>query len=397
MPGHLTREQLYELVWSKPRTTLAKEMGVSDVWIGKQCRALNVPAPPPGYWAHLAASGRSKAKYVKPPLTYSLAERIQKDHADALQGLDGFDANDLEQSVPEMPSLAESPDEAVARYTNLARKLPARQQGNSQHQIVQRLLEEDQRRAAERASYSWRQPLYQGADGLYLLRVLDELAWHWSECGFTVSASRGHDVELRASFRGLQCRFEVVAAQNERVRPGRERAAGAASYQFWLNRTRDDFRGRSQEAPALVFGKADKSVVATMTSLMLSRLECGFRNELKRCFEQAAQDRLRAVRAAEEAALRERVRQEAATLALLCKRQRLLLRAVQGVRRSKEIRSLVADLEGLQLAQHSDADLLARWKAWVLAQADQMDLRARSAAQFGEWMGEFGFVGDANP
>ena len=62
MSGTLTRRKLYDLVWSKPRTTLAREMGVSDVWIGKQCRALNVPAPPPGYWASLAAGGKPKTK-----------------------------------------------------------------------------------------------------------------------------------------------------------------------------------------------------------------------------------------------------------------------------------------------------------------------------------------------
>ena len=63
MSAKLTRKALYGLAWSKPRTTLAKEMGVSDVWMGKQCRALNVPAPPPGYWANLAAGGKPKAKY----------------------------------------------------------------------------------------------------------------------------------------------------------------------------------------------------------------------------------------------------------------------------------------------------------------------------------------------
>lgn len=39
------------------------EMGVSDVWIGKQCRALKVPAPPPGYWAHLTTRGQAKSDF----------------------------------------------------------------------------------------------------------------------------------------------------------------------------------------------------------------------------------------------------------------------------------------------------------------------------------------------
>jgi len=73
MSGHLSREAHCELVWSRPRTTLAKEMGVSDFWLGKQCRALNLPAPPPGYWAHLVAGGQAKGRYLKPHLTYTAA------------------------------------------------------------------------------------------------------------------------------------------------------------------------------------------------------------------------------------------------------------------------------------------------------------------------------------
>src|SRR5687767_11854754 len=34
MIHRLTRDQLYELVWSKPRTELAKQLGVSDVRLG---------------------------------------------------------------------------------------------------------------------------------------------------------------------------------------------------------------------------------------------------------------------------------------------------------------------------------------------------------------------------
>ena len=63
MSAKLTRKALYELVWSKPRTTLAREMGVSDVWIGKQCRALDVPAPPDTQRGlHRLAEGESGAR-----------------------------------------------------------------------------------------------------------------------------------------------------------------------------------------------------------------------------------------------------------------------------------------------------------------------------------------------
>jgi hypothetical protein len=51
----LTREQLYELVWRSPVTNVAKDMGISDVALAKRCRREEVPLPPRGYWAKMAA------------------------------------------------------------------------------------------------------------------------------------------------------------------------------------------------------------------------------------------------------------------------------------------------------------------------------------------------------
>lgn len=59
----LTREELYRQVWSKPTTKLAKEFGISDVAIGKLCRRLKVPKPPPGYWRKVEVGAA-----LKPPL-----------------------------------------------------------------------------------------------------------------------------------------------------------------------------------------------------------------------------------------------------------------------------------------------------------------------------------------
>jgi hypothetical protein len=54
-PLTLTRQSLYELVWSKPMSTLANDFGISDVGLAKRCRAVDVPIPYRGYWARKAA------------------------------------------------------------------------------------------------------------------------------------------------------------------------------------------------------------------------------------------------------------------------------------------------------------------------------------------------------
>lgn len=50
-----TREEFYELVWSRPLTHLAKEFAISDVALHKICRKHDIPNPPLGWWAKKAA------------------------------------------------------------------------------------------------------------------------------------------------------------------------------------------------------------------------------------------------------------------------------------------------------------------------------------------------------
>jgi len=63
----LSREELYDLVWSKPMGTIAAEMNISDVALAKRCRKLGIPTPRRGYWAKLEA-GKTVIKPKLPPM-----------------------------------------------------------------------------------------------------------------------------------------------------------------------------------------------------------------------------------------------------------------------------------------------------------------------------------------
>lgn len=54
----LTREELYQKVWNTPATKLASEFGISDVALGKICRRMEIPKPPPGYWRQIETGHR---------------------------------------------------------------------------------------------------------------------------------------------------------------------------------------------------------------------------------------------------------------------------------------------------------------------------------------------------
>ncbi len=51
----LSREELYQRIWTTPATRLAREFGISDVALAKLCRRRAIPTPPRGYWARLRA------------------------------------------------------------------------------------------------------------------------------------------------------------------------------------------------------------------------------------------------------------------------------------------------------------------------------------------------------
>ncbi len=46
----VSRQDLYDKVWSEPMTKLAQEYGISDVALAKICRKLDIPYPGRGYW-----------------------------------------------------------------------------------------------------------------------------------------------------------------------------------------------------------------------------------------------------------------------------------------------------------------------------------------------------------
>ncbi|ODB85285.1 hypothetical protein A3195_16940 [Candidatus Thiodiazotropha endoloripes] len=73
----LSREELFALIWERPTTEVAHELGISDVALGKLCRQLQVPKPPRGYWARVA-SGRTPKRPPLPAYRAEIEERLRK-------------------------------------------------------------------------------------------------------------------------------------------------------------------------------------------------------------------------------------------------------------------------------------------------------------------------------
>jgi hypothetical protein len=63
----VSREELYELVWSVPMGKVGEKFKVSGSYMARVCANLNVPRPERGYWAKLAV-GKAPDKPSLPEL-----------------------------------------------------------------------------------------------------------------------------------------------------------------------------------------------------------------------------------------------------------------------------------------------------------------------------------------
>jgi len=61
----MSREELFALVWERPTSEIAIELGVSDVAVGKLCQKMQVPKPPRGYWARVEAGQTPRRPALK--------------------------------------------------------------------------------------------------------------------------------------------------------------------------------------------------------------------------------------------------------------------------------------------------------------------------------------------
>lgn len=71
----MTREELFERMWSKPAYKLAEEWGLSGTGLRKACKRLKVPTPGRGYWQKVKAGKRVRQPKL-PELPEGEAEEI---------------------------------------------------------------------------------------------------------------------------------------------------------------------------------------------------------------------------------------------------------------------------------------------------------------------------------
>ena len=98
----ISRQELYDQVWSKPLIHLAKEFKISDVGLAKTCRRHNIPLPPAGYWAK-QAHGHDVKKIPLPAIDDHEVKQIEfvmKEPSSLNElNLDGIKENHIDKAI----------------------------------------------------------------------------------------------------------------------------------------------------------------------------------------------------------------------------------------------------------------------------------------------------------
>ena len=75
--SELSRQELYELVWSMPATKIGAEFEISDVAVHKHCICKKVPRPTRGYWAKIAVGIKPRRKPLPPTPDEAFEQQAQ--------------------------------------------------------------------------------------------------------------------------------------------------------------------------------------------------------------------------------------------------------------------------------------------------------------------------------
>jgi hypothetical protein len=364
-PVFVSRAELFDLVWSQPRTALAERFKVSDVAVGKKCRLANIPMPPPGYWARVAAG----VKPERPALPLRLpgqAEMLTIGEARYAS------SHEPSEDVPQPPSFADGIDPLVDAAVKQIGRVRAQRDLVDAHRGLARILRKEQQRQQKFSETKWLfdAPRYDDPLALRQLRLYSALFRAFSKIGTNGTVSEQHE-------------WKQGVGHTWRLTGGVPLGGGWTALSF----ATVPVAGKAAGLKLLVGGDSEvhaHSVWSDRTATPLERqldaivraiLVCA-EQRLRDCAQQTYEWRVeqRERRAREE---QDRLRAEEALRAAQAERELKARReavyaAATRHRRSMEIRELVAALA--ETHPHLAADTrFASWCEFALREADRID------------------------
>ncbi len=369
----ISRQALYDVVWTQPITRLSKEFGVSDVGLAKACRKLAVPLPPRGWWARNAA-GQTVIRAALPPRPPGLDFETKIGSGGAGWGWSGPPDEEFLGPIPPPPTFEEPIEQVRARVEAMVGRFAVVQRNlNNPHPAVGKLLAKDAERRAAAAARTyvslWDAPLYDSPLQQRRLRLISCILATTARCGCRAETWAQQDkskpVEEFSVIVGDTRVRLLVSAVEPKGRQGGAEATGRPraptlrvelgdGARVWVDVDAGDGAVVREIAVAAVLkGEEDlRAAAASRHAWWLGRREAIIERHRKEA-EEAARKEL------EKLAELERLRVER------------LLGEAEALRRARAIRAYVQEVRSA--APPVPQAELDTWAAWALEQADRID------------------------
>jgi hypothetical protein len=371
----VTREQLYDLVWSEPMHRLAKRIGISAGPIAKHCRKLGVPIPDRSYWNKLTA-GKSVTRVTLPERDLATVNRVS---------MSGTLSPELRARLKGEPGVSGDQNESIEVLAERLRQrlgtVTVPRNFSPVHPAIATLLKKDEKLRQEFAlhQYSWHQPHFDSPFERRRLLFLNGLFLGFAKVGGN-GWTRGADARELAIYMG------DVSVSFKLDRPGEGRNGRRASslapecpqtlcLHILHQRTLPNMVMRWQDDEGCPLEKQLTGIVVGMAVV---------REHLHRQWqeEQAAWERERREEAELEAQGREleaERRESERVVAIEKAKIDGLLRDADAWRNAANIRAYI-EAARQAIGDQAGAHELEAWSRWALAQADTLDPLVSGAA-----------------
>jgi hypothetical protein len=379
MQREFTRQELYDLVWLEPMQKLAKRFGMSDTGLAKICRGANIPRPPRGYWAKLAA-GKKVVRIDLPNRGPGMSGTVEIGRSSYSWTVDREEI--LNEDLPPAPTFDENLEDVRAEVKKAVGKVPVPRSLGKPHKVIAALLKKDEERRQKviESEYSWQwdKPVFESAFEKRRLRILNALFMAAAKQGYksSVSGKAGGGLSIIISDTGVSFTLEQINPQKQRDRWVHEREAvegkgGPMELVIgdWLvdEGTRLSWRD-----------DAGHKLESDLSDIMISMIvvaEMKYRNALLASHAHRVEQKARLEEEERERILEEerKIRERLELLAQA--RIDKLIGEADDLMRAETIRTYVARVK--EKALKGDGDVpgneVEAWAIWALGEADRID------------------------
>lgn len=393
---NLTRQQLYDLLWTKPTRDVAKELGVSDVWIGKVCRRAGIPKPSPGYWQQLA-SGKAVRKVRLPtalplhvPNMFVLGAGSRVGYSTYFEWSPPKSDDEPLPPPPEPPVFSEPIDDVRKRAESLVAGLKFTECAAIQHPAIVKLLEGDERRAKRNAGSYWAAngPWFRHPSGQELLKGLNKLFCAWTRLGGEVFVDGivNQSISVRVLGQRLPLGFVDYRWDGTRIDP-RSKPKGKYGL-FWGY----NYDNRVSPSTLKSYREYDAITTGVLRSLIVESIllaEQDNRSAQQHAFKYVMGCRNDVLHGREQRRLAEIRRREEQIQELKQKRLDLIEVVIARIAKANRLRDLVRAFDQTVAQSVALVPGYDPWRKWVTELIEEVDPLRLSAQDISRWVGQF--------